>query len=79
MVVLPIVVRSKRRARLATLAFVGGLALDRDHAVAARSLSPRAMEHLGHHPDTHSLLLAALLALLAFALRRRKLVAWSLH
>jgi membrane-bound metal-dependent hydrolase YbcI (DUF457 family) len=76
-VVLPIVMRSNRRARFATLAFVGGVALDLDHAVAAGNLSPRAMEHLGHRPDTHSLLLAALLALVALALTRRKLVAWS--
>jgi membrane-bound metal-dependent hydrolase YbcI (DUF457 family) len=76
-VVLPIVLRSDRRALYGTLAFISGPALDLDHAVAAGSLSPRAMEHLGHRPDTHSLLLALALALLALALTRRKLVAWS--
>jgi hypothetical protein len=57
---------------------MGGVALDLDHAVAAGSLSPRAMEHLGHRPDTHCLLLAVVLALLAYALTRRKLIAWSI-
>jgi hypothetical protein len=76
-VVLPIVLRSNRRVLFGTLAFIGGPALDLDHAVAAGSLSPRAMEHLGHRPDTHSLLFAAALALLALALTRRKLAAWS--
>jgi membrane-bound metal-dependent hydrolase YbcI (DUF457 family) len=76
-VVLPIVLRSSRRILCAALAFIGGFALDLDHAVAAGSLSPRALEHLGHRPDTHSLLLAVVLALLAFALTRSKPIAWS--
>jgi membrane-bound metal-dependent hydrolase YbcI (DUF457 family) len=76
-VVLPIVLRSNRRALFAVLAFIGGSALDLDHVVAAGSLRPQALETLHHRPDTHSLLLAVALALLAFALTRRKLVAWS--
>jgi hypothetical protein len=75
-VVWPIVSRSHRRLALATLAFIGGVAFDLDHAVAAGSLGPRAMESLGHRPDTHSLLFGVTLALLALALTRRKLVAW---
>jgi membrane-bound metal-dependent hydrolase YbcI (DUF457 family) len=77
-VVAPIVVRSNRRALFAALACVVGVALDLDHAVAAGSLSPRAMEHLGHRPDTHSLLFAVAAAILAFVLTRSKLVAWSI-
>lgn len=76
-VVLPIVWRSQRRAPLVLLAFFGGIALDVDHAVAAGSLNPRTMERLGARPDTHSLLFVCLLALLAFALTRRKLIAWA--
>jgi membrane-bound metal-dependent hydrolase YbcI (DUF457 family) len=76
-VVLPIVLRSNRRVLFAVLAFIGGSALDLDHVVAAGSLRPQALESLSHRPDTHSLLLAVALALLAFALTRRKLVAWS--
>ena len=76
-VVLPIVLRSNRRVIFAVLAFIGGPALDLDHVVAAGSLRPQALESLGHRPDTHSLLLAVALALVAFALTRRKLVAWS--
>jgi hypothetical protein len=75
-VVLPILWRSDRRLTLAALAFVGGFALDFDHAVVAGSLSPRAMEHLGDRPDTHSLLFAAALALLVLAVMRRRLMAW---
>jgi hypothetical protein len=40
-VVLPIVLRSNRRVLFGTLAFIGGPALDLDHAVAAGSCSPR--------------------------------------
>lgn len=76
-VVLPVVLRSNRRVLFGTLAFISGPALDLDHAVAAGTLSPRAMEHLGHRPDTHSVLVAVALALLALALTRRKLVSWS--
>lgn len=76
-VVLPIVWRSPRRIPLALLAFCGGVALDVDHVVAAGSLNPRSMEQLGHRPDTHSLLFACLLALLAFAFTRRKTIAWA--
>jgi membrane-bound metal-dependent hydrolase YbcI (DUF457 family) len=73
----PIVWRSAHRARWAIVAFVGGFVLDVDHAVAAGSISPRAMEQMGHRPDTHSLLFICALALLAFALTRRGAIAWS--
>jgi membrane-bound metal-dependent hydrolase YbcI (DUF457 family) len=76
-VVLPIVLRSNRRVLFAVLAFLGGSALDLDHVVAAGSLRPHALETLGHRPDTHSLLLAVALTLLAFALTRSKPIAWS--
>jgi membrane-bound metal-dependent hydrolase YbcI (DUF457 family) len=65
------------RFLFAALAFIGGFALDLDHAVAEASLSPRAMEHLGHRPDTHSLLLAVALTLLALALTRSRPITWS--
>jgi membrane-bound metal-dependent hydrolase YbcI (DUF457 family) len=77
LVVFPLVIRSDRRVGFAAVAFVGGVALDLDHVVAAGSLNPRALESLGHRPDTHSLLAAVLVAILAFALTRRRLVAWS--
>jgi membrane-bound metal-dependent hydrolase YbcI (DUF457 family) len=76
-VVLPIVWRSNKRLLFGALAFVGGFALDLDHAVAAGSLSPHAMEDLGHRPDTHSLAFAAILATVTFLVTRRKLVCWS--
>jgi membrane-bound metal-dependent hydrolase YbcI (DUF457 family) len=76
-VVLPIVLRSDRRVLYGSLAFIGGPALDLDHVVAAGSLNPRALEHLSHRPDTHSLLVAVIFALLALALTRRKLAAWA--
>jgi hypothetical protein len=76
-VVLPIVWRSQRRIPLALLAFCGGVALDVDHVVAARSLNPRSLEQMDHRPDAHSLLFVSLLALLALAVTRRKLIAWA--
>jgi hypothetical protein len=75
-VVLPIVWRSERRGLYALLAFIGGFALDVDHAVVAGSLSPHAMEDLGARPDTHSLAFGVLLALLALLLTRRLILAW---
>jgi membrane-bound metal-dependent hydrolase YbcI (DUF457 family) len=77
LVVSPIVLRSRRRVLFAALAFIGGPAVDLDHVVAARSLRPQALETLNHRPDTHSLLLAVGLALLAFALTQSKPVTWS--
>ncbi len=76
-VVLPIALRSSRRVLFATLAFIGGPALDLDHVVAAGSLRPQALETLPHRPDTHSLLLAVALALLAYVLTRSKPITWS--
>ncbi len=76
-VLVPIVLRCERRTLSAALAFIGGSVLDFDHVVAAGSLSPRPLEHLGHRPDTHSLGLAVALALLALALTRRRVAAWS--
>jgi membrane-bound metal-dependent hydrolase YbcI (DUF457 family) len=76
-VVSPIVLVSSRRVLFAVLAFIGGPALDLDHVVAAGSLRPQALETLHHRPDTHSLLLAVALALLAFALTRSDQITWS--
>jgi beta-glucanase (GH16 family)/membrane-bound metal-dependent hydrolase YbcI (DUF457 family) len=77
LVVFPLIMRCRRRVGFGTAAFVGGVALDLDHVAAAGSLNPRVLESLGHRPDAHSLLVAVLLAILAFALTRRRLVAWS--
>jgi hypothetical protein len=76
-VLAPILLAGRRRVLLGALTFVGGGALDLDHAVAAHDIGPRAMEHLGHRPDTHSLLIAAALALGVLALTRNLLVGWS--
>jgi membrane-bound metal-dependent hydrolase YbcI (DUF457 family) len=76
-VVLPIISRSSRRLLFAAVAFIGGAALDLDHAVAAGSLRPEALETLGHRPYTHSLLLAVVLTLLTLALTRSKPIIWS--
>lgn len=76
-VVLPLIWRNPRRTHLALLAFLGGVALDIDHAFAAGSLGPRSMEQLGHRPDTHSLLFVSVLALIALAVTRRKTIAWA--
>jgi hypothetical protein len=76
-VVWPIVSRSGRRGLYGTLAFIGGPALDLDHVVAANSLSPHAVETMSQRPDTHSLLAALALTLLALAFTRHRLVAWS--
>jgi LexA-binding, inner membrane-associated putative hydrolase len=75
-VVLPIILRSRRRVLFGALAFIAGPLLDLDHVVAAESLNPRAMESMSQRPDTHSLLAAVMLTLLALALTRRKLAAW---
>jgi membrane-bound metal-dependent hydrolase YbcI (DUF457 family) len=76
-VVLPIIWRSPRRISLALLAFLVGVALDIDHVVAAGSLNPRSLEQLSHRPDTHSLLFVGMLAFIALAVTRRKLIAWA--
>jgi membrane-bound metal-dependent hydrolase YbcI (DUF457 family) len=75
-VVMPIVLSSRRRVLFAVLAFIGGAALDLDHVVAAGSFRPTALETLNHRPYTHSLLFAVALTLLAFALTRSKPVTW---
>lgn len=77
LVVLPLVLRSRRRATFAVLAFIGGPALDLDHVVAAGSFRPQALESLGHRPVTHSLLFAVVLTLLALVLTRSKPFAWA--
>jgi membrane-bound metal-dependent hydrolase YbcI (DUF457 family) len=77
MVVLPIVWGSKRPVLYGALAFIGGPALDLDHVVAAGSLDPHTLEDMSHRPDTHSLVVAVGLALLALVLTRRMLAAWS--
>lgn len=77
LVIAPIILASRRRRLCALLAFVGAVAVDLDHVVAASSVSPRAMEHLARRPDTHTLALALALGLLALALTRRLLAAWA--
>lgn len=77
LVVLPIVLRSRKRALMAVLAFVGGPALDLDHVVAAGSLRAQALENLGHRPFIHSLLVALLATGVVLLLSRRRLFAWG--
>jgi membrane-bound metal-dependent hydrolase YbcI (DUF457 family) len=77
-VVFPIVWRSDKRLLFGALAFLGGPAVDLDHAVAAGSFRPRALETLSHRPDTHSLLFALVLTLLAYILTRSKQLSWSI-
>jgi peptidoglycan/LPS O-acetylase OafA/YrhL len=79
LVVLPLVWRSSRRSRLLLFAFLGGLALDLDHALAAGSIDPASMEQLGRRPDTHSLLFVAGAALIGFAVSRRPVFAWGVN
>ena len=76
-VIAPLVWRSERRPLLLLLAFIGGVILDVDHALAAGTLSPGAMEELVRRPPTHSLAFAATLTLIAYALTRRLLAAWG--
>jgi hypothetical protein len=76
-VVLPIVLPSSRRVLYGALAFIGGPALDLDHVAAAGSLNPHTIETMSQRPDTHSLLTAVVLALLALAFTRSKLAAWA--
>jgi hypothetical protein len=77
-VVSPLAWRSRARWRLLALAFVGGIVLDLDHAIAAGSFSPAAMEELGRRPPTHSLLFALALSLTGLALVRSRQVAWGI-
>jgi LexA-binding, inner membrane-associated putative hydrolase len=76
-VVVPIVLRSRKRVTFAVLACIGGPAVDLDHVFAAESLHPTALETLKHRPDTYSLLLAVALAVVAFAVTRSKPITWS--
>lgn len=77
LVVAPLLWRSAHRSRLIALAFAAGVLLDVDHAVAARSLDPAAMERLGRRPDSHSLLFASAIAVLTLVATRRRVVAWG--
>ena len=78
LVVLPIVVRSRRPLLGASLAFIAGPALDLDHVAVAGSLDPDKLEHLvGGRPATHSLGFGVIVALVALVASRRKLIAWS--
>jgi membrane-bound metal-dependent hydrolase YbcI (DUF457 family) len=76
-VVFPIVWRSDKRLLFAALAFLGGPAVDLDHVVAAGSFRPHALETLNHRPDTHSLLFALVLTLLAYVFTHSRPVTWS--
>jgi len=73
----PIVWRSRRRAVYAGLACIGGSAIDLDHFIVAGSLNLHTIETMSGRPDTHSLIFAVALALLALALTRRPIAAWS--
>jgi membrane-bound metal-dependent hydrolase YbcI (DUF457 family) len=77
LVVLPLAWRRPYRWRILALAFLGGGLLDVDHAIAAGSLDPAAMERLGRRPDTHSFLFVSSVALLVLAATRRRALAWS--
>lgn len=77
LVVLPLAWRSSKRPQILAAAFLGALALDLDHAAAAASLEPKAMESLARRPPTHSLLLVASLALLALGITRSRAIAWG--
>jgi hypothetical protein len=76
-VIWPILMYSSRRVLYGTLAFIAGPGLDLDHVIAAQSLNPHAIESMSQRPDTHSLLAAVVLALLALAFTRHRLAAWS--
>ncbi|HEX4035199.1 MAG TPA: metal-dependent hydrolase [Solirubrobacteraceae bacterium] len=73
----PIVWRSRRRTLYAVLAFIGGSVIDLDHFIAAGSFNLHTIETMSGRPDTHSLIFAVALALLAWALTRRAIAAWS--
>ena len=73
----PIVWRARRRELYAALAFAGGSAIDLDHFIAAGSLNLHTIETMSGRPDTHSLIFAVGLGLLAFALMRRAIAGWS--
>ncbi len=77
LVVLPLVLRTRRRVTIAALAFLGGPALDLDHVVAAGSFRAQALESLGHRPFVHSLLFAAALTVAVLAATRRRPLAWA--
>jgi membrane-bound metal-dependent hydrolase YbcI (DUF457 family) len=77
LVVLPLAWRRPYRWRILALAFLGGGLLDIDHAIAAWSLAPAAMERLDRRPDTHSFLFVSSVALLVLAVTRRRTLAWS--
>jgi hypothetical protein len=73
----PIVWRSRRRLPYGLLTFAGGSLLDLDHFIAAGSLDLHTIETLSSRPVTHSLLFVLALGVVALALTRRVLVAWS--
>jgi membrane-bound metal-dependent hydrolase YbcI (DUF457 family) len=73
----PIVWRSEHRLRNAGLTFIGGSVLDVDHFVAAGSLNLHTIETMAGRPATHSLVFIVVLALLAWVLTRRWVLAWS--
>jgi membrane-bound metal-dependent hydrolase YbcI (DUF457 family) len=76
LVLVPILRRSESPVRYGALAAMLGVALDLDHALAAQSLKPHALEQLPERPATHSLLAAAMLAVLAWTLLESPLVGW---
>jgi hypothetical protein len=73
----PILRSSERKALYTAVVFAGASLIDVDHVVAAGSLNPHSLESMSGRPETHGLLVAAGLALLALVLTRRAIVAWS--
>ncbi|HEX4188597.1 MAG TPA: metal-dependent hydrolase [Solirubrobacteraceae bacterium] len=75
-VIWPILRRSERRRLYTALVFAGASLIDLDHIVVAGSLSPHSLETLSGRPETHSLIVAVLVGVMAFALSRRPLLGW---
>jgi hypothetical protein len=75
-VIWPILRHSPRGRLYAALAFVGASLIDLDHVFAAGSVAFERLETLGHRPETHSLLAAVTLGLIAWGLTRRGSAGW---
>lgn len=73
----PILWRSRHRLRWSAVAVAGGSLLDADHVIAAGSLSLTRIETLAGRPETHSLVVVAVLALAVAVLARRPLWGWT--
>jgi hypothetical protein len=60
------------------LVVLGASLVDLDHVVAAQSLSFHRLETMPARPDSHALLAATGFAVIAWAITRRRLLAWSI-